>query len=292
LHVLSRLERATLVAVVVVGVLVLTAMVVAALRWQHIKAWVDAPAVLDAHRTMQVLDLPVEFTADTTLTACDPSDPVRCAWTDQTAPDAVEALVGALRDAGLKPGPVVCDSVALPALWRGGVPECGAPLELSGATAWAVATARSPVGGVPLGRTAAWVMWDRTSMSSALLDRLVPELDQPAPDIPLSPAEVTALMPARFRFAGTDDCSPFGDAALCSLVAELDVSDLGADPVPALVAELTDAGLYVTAGDADPGSSTPVEAVRFFRDEQGRRHGLLVVVHRVDGDLRGEVWPW
>jgi hypothetical protein len=36
----------------------------------------------------------------------------------------------------------------------------------------------------------------------------------------------------------------------------------------------------------------PVQAVRFFRDDDGRRRGLAVIVRRVDGDLRGEVWPW
>jgi hypothetical protein len=228
------------------------------------------------------------------MTACDPADPVRCAWTDLDPREAVEALVGALRDAGLEPGPVVCERAALPRLWAAlGHPECGAPLELSGATAWAVATAESPSGAVPLGRTAVWVMWDRTTMSPGLLDRLVPELDEPVVDDPPSPDEVAALVPARYRFAGSGECTHGPDAAVCYPAGVLDVSDLGADPVPALVSELTAAGLYVAVANTDPSSAaSPVIAVRFFRDDDGRRRGLLVHVTWVDGDLRGEVWPW
>jgi hypothetical protein len=204
---------------------------------------------------------------------------------------------------------VVCDSAKLPEALSIGESMCGAPLELPGAMAWAVATDRTLVGDVPLGRTAVWVMWDRTSMSSALLDRLLPELDepvcereQPAPEIPLSPAEVDALVPARFRFTGAAEWMTIGghssDGTLFEpdevriLVAELDVSDLGADPVPALVAELTDAGLYVGGANTDPDAATSVSAVRFFRDDEGTRHAVLVVVRRVDGELRGEAWPW
>jgi len=136
---LDRIGRRVAIGVVVAGLLVIAGGVLAFMRWDDIKAWGDAPAVLDAHRTMQVLDLPAELDVDTTLTACDPSAPVRCAWTDLDPSDAVEALVGALRDAGLEPGSVVCDSEALPMLWGGGPPECGAPLEFSGATAWVMA---------------------------------------------------------------------------------------------------------------------------------------------------------
>jgi len=289
---LDRIGRRVAIGVVVAGLLVIAGGVLAFMRWDDIKAWGDAPAVLDAHRTMQVLDLPAELDVDTTLTACDPSAPVRCAWTDLDPSDAVEALVGALRDAGLEPGSVVCDSEALPMLWGGGPPECGAPLEFSGATAWVMATAEVPGGDVPLGRTAVWVMWDTGSMSSALLDRLVPELDAPVQDDPLAPAEVAALVPARYRFAGSADCTHGPDAAVCYPAGELDVSDLGADPVPALVAELADAGLYVFDVSTNPRAMSTIHAVRFFRDNQGERHELRVVVRRVDGDLRGEVLPW
>jgi hypothetical protein len=152
-------------------------------------------------------------------------------------------------------------------------------------------------------------MWDTESMSSALIDRVVPELDravaeldQPVPEIPLSAAEVTALLPARYRFDGAAEWIRVGETSvgggpivpheLRILVGDLDVSDLGPDPASALIAELTDAGLFVTFGDTVPQATTLVRARYFFRDDDGQRHGIVIAVRRLDGDLRGEVWPW
>lgn len=288
---LGRAGKRVVVGVVVVGLLVIAGGVLAFVRRDEIRAWADAPAVLDAHRTVQAMALPAGLVDDPDLSACAPADPVRCAWTDLNPSDAVEALVGALQGAGLKPGRVVCNPAELPVLWGDGAPDCGAPVELSGATAWAVATDSAPVGGAPLGRTAAWVMWDTAAMNPALLDRLVGELDWAVTEPSLSSAEAQALVPARYRSAAA--CVGADDPGGCSLaLGALDVSDLGSEPVAAMVAELTDAGLFVVVGDADPEVAVPIQAVGFFRDTDGRRRGLVVTVRQVDGDLRGEVWSW
>lgn len=295
---LGRTARRVVVGMVVAGLLLVVGGVVVVVRWDEIRAWADAPAVLAAHRTVEGMTLPAGFVDDPTLSACDPSMPVRCAWATGPAREAVTALRQALTTAGLPPGDVVCDAGQLPVLWWGGRPECGAAVRLRGATLWVLATATAPLGGVPLGRTAAWMMWDAPTMSDELFSRLQPELELPRAGADLTPDEAAAVVPERYRAVLAETCAGHGsgavtdgtDAACFPAFGALDVSDLGTDPVPGLVAELSDDGLMPLIGGSR--EQPLVQATRFFRDTDGSRQGVVVVVRRTADGLQGEVWPW
>ncbi len=295
---LGRTARRVVAGMVLAGLLLVAGGVAVALRWDEIKAWADAPAVLEAHRAAEAMALPDGFADDPTLSACDPSMPVRCAWATAPAREAVAALREALAAAGLHPGDVVCDTGRLPQLWWGGKPECGAAVRLPGATLWALATATAPVGGVPLGRTAAWMMWDAPAMSDELFSRLRPELELPQAATDLTPDEAAAVVPERYRTVLAGACAgrrpgavtAGSDAGCFPAFGSLDVSDLGADPLPGLVAELSDDGLMPLVGGSR--EEPLVQATRFFRDVDGSRQGVLVVVRRTSDGLQGEIWLW
>lgn len=283
---LSRVERATLVAVVLVGVLVLTAMVVAALRWQDIKAWLDAPDVIAAHRAVVAADLPPELEPDPTGSACEDWTAIRCAWADVPAEDAAEAMASALRAAGVAVDPVVCDGQGLPALLGGESPRCGAAAEVRDATLWVLATDETIVGGVPLGRTAAWVAWDAMTLSIPLMERMASEWEWAVPAERLDSELVAALVPERVRAVLDAPCRAEDDTGCFVWRGPVDVSDLDPDGVVAgLVAELTADGHFV--GSADPDWSTPIRAHRF--SSTNRSTGVAVTLRDEDGVVVAEI---
>ena len=286
---LSRVERATFVAVVLVGVLVLTAMVVAALRWQHVKAWLDAPEAIAAFRAVRAADLPPELEPDATLSACDLSAPVRCAWTDLAPEEAVEALAAAVEGAGLTVGEIRCDEASLPLLAGGGTPVCAAAVTLSGARMWLLATDVTPVGQVPLGRTAAWLSWDEPAMSVPMARRLQREWVWDGRTEPLTRTELDALLPERLRPILDATCRGWDANGCRTWEGPIDVSDLGDDGVPALVAELTEAGFFVDLADPD-WSSARVKGHRYAAPAS--RLGITVHIRIADGIVVGTAFTY
>lgn len=119
---LPRGVRRALVA----GVLMLAGTVLVVLRWAEVKAWLDAPAVLDAETTVRDLDLPASFDDDATNSACDLAGS-RCAWTALPPDEAVAQLAGALVDAELPVAEVTCAEAGLPVL-AGLLPDRLAPV--------------------------------------------------------------------------------------------------------------------------------------------------------------------
>lgn len=283
---LSRLERAILVAVVLAGVVVLAAVVVAAVRWQHIKAWLDAPDVIAAHRAVATADLPPALEADPTGSACEDWTAIRCAWADVPAEDAAEAMAVALRAAGVAVDPVVCDRDDLPTLLDGESPRCGATAEVRDATLWVLATDETIVGGVPLGRTATWVAWDATTLSTPLMERMSSEWEWAAPAERLDPDLVAALVPGRIRVVLDEPCWAEDDSGCFVWRGLVDVSDLDEGGVVAgLVAELTADGHFV--GSADPDWGAPIQAHRF--SSTNRSTGVAVTLRDEGGVVVAEV---
>ncbi len=277
---LGRTGRRVVVGIVVAAVLLVAGGVVVALHWADVRAWADAPAVLDAHRTALAVPMPAGIDDDPTLGACDMLDTVRCGVTAEPPRDAVEAFAGALRDGGLDVDDVVCDDADMPMRVLGGAAACGAAARLPGATLWVLATDRTPVGGVPFGRTAVWAGWDTASMSGPLLERLAAELPVVV-GRPITAEEARALLPERLAATVGTGCRP-DDATCLAWDAPLDATGLGDDPAATLVRELVDAGLFpATAGGTGPDATVVFASGRVLPGD-GAPVGLIAVVRNDD----------
>ncbi len=291
----SRLERSVLAGVVVAGVLVLAAGIWALVNQDRIEVWLTGEELVAAQRTAVSVDLPAQLEHDPTRSACDSWTALRCAWSDEAPQSAVELMSGALADAGLDVGDVVCAEEASGSIVTDVLvaedPVCAAPVDVARDRLWVVATDRTPRGHVPLGRTAVWVTWDESGLSAPMYERLSREWDFVATEEYVAPNadDVAHLLPDRFlpllegpcRTESADGCSDWE--------GPIDLGDLGADPVPALVAELTAAGFFVDGADTDPGEQS-VGAHRFLREDAPE--GMTVTVRTIDGEFRGQVFTY
>lgn len=285
---LGRTGRRIVVSIVVAALLLVVGGVVVALRWERIKAWADAPAVLDAERTAESFDLPAGVHDDPTLGACDVPDTVRCGWTATSPREAVVAVAGALEEAGLDVDDVVCDNPDLPVSAMDAVVPCAAAARLSGATLWVLATDRTPQGDVPFGRTSVWLRWDSMTITGALSERLWAEM----PVIggrPITAVEARAVLPARLAAAVGTGCAADQPGCL-AWEAPIDVTGLGDEPAATLVRELVDAGLFPVRAGVAGTDATVAFATGLIVADGGGRPGLFVVVRKdPDGGLMASV---
>lgn len=283
LPVLSRLERCIVVGVVASGVVVLVAGVAAFLIRDRIEVWLTGDEVAAAQRTAMTVELPAALEDDPTRSACSIWTALRCAWSVAPPQEAAQLMVDALAGAGLGPGDVVCgDPTAMPDALVAADAVCVAEVAVAGERLWVVATDRTPVGEVPLGRTATWVTWDESAMSWPMVERLQGEWDGLSVESypPLTPAEVADALPERLVAVLDGTCRGYTSDVCSEWTGPVDISDLGDDPVAALVAELTAAGYFVDAADPD-WSSEGVRAHRFV--DGTTRRGVSVSVHMEDG---------
>jgi len=282
--VLSRLERWILVSVVLAGVLVLATGVWAVVNRDRVTVWLTGDEVAAAQRVAMTAALPSGLEDDPTRSACATWSALRCAWSDASPAEAVQLMADVLAAAGVDVGAVACDD-------RPDLPEglalrgaaCVAEVPVAGETMWVIAMDRTPEGGVPLGRTAAWATWDELAMSTPMVERLQREWGwaDPMAWSPLSATDVAAVVPSRLAPVLEEPCRTEGPDGCYDWIGPVDLADLGDDPVPALVAELVSAGYFVDAADADP-SGIAVRAHRFVDTDTGR--GLWLTV-TVDGDV-------
>lgn len=288
LPVLSRLERRIVVGVVVAGVLVLAGTVLAVVKRAELKVWFVGDEVAAAHRTAVEVDLPAVLADDPTRSACQPLGALRCAWAQVPPRDAAEAFAQTLRDAGLDVAPVVCDET-LPKILNQHVPRCGAEIAVAGERMWLLATDRTPFGQVPLGRTAAWLSWDELAMSVPMTRRLQREWVWDSRTELLTRTEVEALLPERLRPILDATCRREGPNGCLDWEGPIDVSDLGVDAVPALVAELTEAGFFVDVAHPD-WSSIGAQGHRFAAPNSGL--GITVTIRIADGIVVGQAFTY
>ncbi len=285
---LGRTEKWILGVVAGFGLLLLVGAVVAAVRWADVKAWLDAPDVLAVNAAALAVPLPPGSTDDPTRSACGHYGALRCSWTTLAPDAAVDALAAGLRAAEVEVPPTLCDDAGLPRAARDGLVACGVRIPAADSELWLLATDRTPVGGVPLGRTAVWFVWDTLDMPWPLYERLIaadPYLLDGEPPL-ATPSQVEAALPGRYRgitehcwdpagtLAGSDECHVWE--------APVDVADLGAqDAVGALVRELADHGFFVDSADPT-GADVLVQGHRFTA-EGGWTGVQLAVRAEADG---------
>lgn len=289
---LSSLEKRIAVAVVVTALLLVAGGVAAFLNRDRIEAWLTGDEVVAAQRSATTAELPVGLEDDPTRSACGSWTAVRCAWSDGSPEEAARLMVGVLGDAGLDTGDVACgdhpeipDSVA-----AAGDAVCVAQVPVAGEHLWVVTTDRTPVGHVPLGRTAAWAVWDESAMSLPMLELLQPDWVSDLPETYETPPaeEIAAVLPDRFVPLLDGPCRSESADRCSNWEGPVDLADLGDDPVPALVIEFTDAGYFVVAADLD---WTP-DGVRAHRWLQAPPSGVSVAVRVQDGVLVGQVFSY
>lgn len=291
LPVLSRLERGVLIAVVVAGVLVLAGGVWAVVNRDRITVWLTGDEVVAAQRLAMTAELPAGLEDDPTRSACEPWTALRCAWSDADPEEAARLMAGVLEAGGLEAGQVECGELSVvPDAIVAADAVCAARFDVAGEHIWVVTTDRTPIGHVPLSRTAAWVVWDESAMSWSMMDRLQGEWawaiteTYEAP----TPQEVTEALPERFVPVIEGPCRSESAGVCFDWEGPVDLSDLGPDPVEALVVELTAAGYFVDAADVDWAEG--VRAHRFlFATAPG---GLSVSVRMVDGVAVGQVFTY
>lgn len=288
---LSTLERRIVAVVLLLGVLMLAGVVVLLVRWEDVKAWLDAPEVLRVNTAALEVPLPEGAEEDPTRSACGQQGALRCAWTPAAPQEAVDGVVSGLRALDVEVENVVCGDDALPsAAMLGSEIACGARVPLRDAELWVLATDVTPSGRVPLGRTALWFAWNTADMSWPLFERIVEADPYPYPFVdpesgephPATPEEVRDALPERY-VGVTDHCwAGVEEDPVCTIwEAPVDVADLPAEgQVEALVRELVAAGFFVDAADASWGGE-PLRAHRFT--VPGGWTGVQVTV-RPDGD--------
>lgn len=261
---LGRTGRWIAVVVVMLAVLVLAGAVAVVVRWEDVKAWLDAPDVLAAEDAVRDVALPAGFEEDPTRSGCAPWGSSRCAWTDLPPQEAAESLAERLRAAGVELGDVRCDvPEAGPEGMSVGAPQCGATATVQGADLWLQAIDRTPSGDVPLGRTAVWAVWDGSTMSMPLWERLWAHQGGPRGEVgPPTAAEVEALLPDWLAGATGEPCTSGGPGTCTAWEVPLDAAALpGGGEVEALVHDLVAAGYFVSV--ADPTHAAPIQAHRF-----------------------------
>lgn len=261
-----------MVGVVVAAVVLLVGAVVVVLRWDHVKAWFDAPDLLRVEAAAREVPLPGDAQEDATRSAAAQIGVSRAGWTDLAPRAALEELAVGLRARDVTVDPVLCEDPAVPLAPSGGVIECGMRVPVVGEDLWVLATDRTPRGEVPLTRTAVWFAWDTLDMSWPLYERLVAADPYPYPfrdaddggPQPASAEEVATALPDRY-VAVLDHCwEPARVEGTCiAWEAPVDTGDLPADrQVEALVRELVEAGFFVDVADPVWGDE-PLRAHRF-----------------------------
>lgn len=283
-----------LAAVVVAGVLVLAAGVWAFVERDRIEVWLVGDEVAAAQRSVVSVALSAPLEDDPTRSACDPWTALRCAWSDATPQVATQAMVGALADAGLDVGDVVCEAEGAPPVTDlVDAPDavCIATVAVAREELWVVSTDRTPYGHVPLGRTAVWVTWDEGGLSDAMYERLAQEWGWVATDVYVAPTAdaVVHLLPDRFLPLLEGPCRTESADGCYDWEGPIDLDDLGPDPVPALVAELTAAGFFVEHAETDP-ARLGATGRRFL--EANAPEGMTIAVRTVDGELRAQVFTY
>lgn len=291
LPVLSTLERRIVAAVVLLGVLLLAGAAVVVVRWQDVKAWLDAPEVLSVNAAALEVPLPGDAEEDPTRSASAQYGALRSGWTDLEPREALDEVAAALRARDVEVDPVLCNDPAIPLGPVGRELECGVRVPVHDEELWVFATDHTPSGEVPLGRTAVWFAWESLDMSGPLLERLADEDPYPYPfqepgsgePQPASPEEVAAALPA--RYAGvTAQCwwaAPVDESPCTIWEGPVDTADLPDDgQVDALVREFVAAGYFVDEADPD-WAALPLTAHRFT--VPGGWTGVEVTV-RPEGD--------
>lgn len=289
--VLSRIERGVLIAVVVAGVLVLAGGVWGVVNRDRITVWLTGDEVAAAQRLAMTAELPMGLEDDPTRSACEPWSALRCAWSDQAPEEAARLVVDVLEGGGLEAGDIVCDGLAdVPDSVLAADAVCAARFAVAGEELWVVTTDRTPIGHVPLSRTAAWVVWDELPMSAPMMERLQGEWAWDLTEAYVAPSgqEVAEVLPDRFAPLIEGPCRSEAAGVCFDWEGPVDLSDLGPEPVEALVAELTDAGYFVDVAAVD--WSEGVRAHRFLH--AAAPGGLSVLVRMVDGAAVGQVFTY
>lgn len=291
LPVLSTLERRIVAGVILLGVLLLAGVVVLVVRWEEVKAWLDAPEVLRVNAAALEVPLPGDAEDDPTRSASASFGVLRAGWTDLAPRAALEQVAVGFDARDVAVDAVLCDDPTIPPGPQGRELECGLRVPVHDEELWVFATDHAPSGRAPLGRTAVWFAWDSLDMSWPLYERVVDDDPYPYPYAepgsgepqPASAAEVESALPD--RYAGvTEHCwgtEPV-DGVPCTIwEGPVDMVDLPADgQVDALVRELVAAGYFVDEAAPEWGAE-PLTAHRFT--VPGGWTGVQVTV-RPEGD--------
>lgn len=291
----GRLERRLLLAVVVAGVLLLAAAVWVFVNKDRVEVWLTGDEVVAGQRTATTVPLPEGLEDDPTRSACEPWTALRCAWSDDDPEAAAVLMAGALADAGLDVGDVVCSlddqGPVVPDSIVAADAVCAAPVQVALDRMWVVSTDRTPDGHVPLGRTAVWVVWDENALSSPMYERVQAEWGWRVTDRYAAPTaeDIAGVVPERFAALLDEPCRSESVDGCSDWEGPIDLSDLGSEPVQALVLELTDAGYFVDGADPEM-SGGVVGAHRFLR--AGSPEGLSLVIRMIDGELRGQLFTY
>lgn len=289
--VLSTLERRIVAVVLILGVLLLAGVVVVVVRWQDVKAWLDAPEVLRVNAAALEVPLPGDAEDDPTRSAAASFGVLRAGWTDLAPRAALEQVAAGFDARDVAVDAALCDDPTIPRGPQGRELECGLRVPVHDEELWVFATDHAPSGGAPLGRTAVWFEWDTLEMSWPLYERLRGEDPYPYPYAepgsgepqPATPEEVAAALPERYAEV-TDQCwgpPPAGDASCTFWEGPVDTADLPDDgQVDALVREFVAAGYFVDEAGPD-WAALPLTAHRFT--VPGGWTGVEVTV-RPEGD--------
>lgn len=269
---LSTFERRLVAVVVLLGILLLAGAAVLVVRWEDVKAWLDAPEVLRVNEAALEVPLPGDAEDDPTRSAAATFGVLRAGWTDLAPRDALEQVAAGLDARDVTVDAVLCDDPAIPHGIQEREVECGLRVPVVGEELWVFATDHTPTGEVPLSRTAIWFAWELLDMSWPLYERLVAADPIPYPfegmDGPplTTPDQVEAALPA--RYAGvTDQC--WGPEVEGSTHCTMWEGPVALDGLPdgdgradALVRELVEAGFFVDIADPSLGGE-PLTAHRF-----------------------------
>lgn len=96
------------------------------------------------------------------------------------------------------------------------------------------------------------------------------------------------MLPDRFVPLLGGPCRSASASRCYDWAGPVDLADLGEDPIPALVAELTDAGYFVVAADLD----WSPDGVRAHRWLEAPPSGVTVLVRVQDGVVVGQVFSY